>query len=920
MAADFEILWRELDLTVELKGEVGEARRRQLAKRIFSFVREKHTKLEKLVMVARINRLAFNPFSVIENRRDIEFMSLLSSLKHLEIRCEDLPETLASLTCASCLTKLLLVGVGMADMQLALTTSYGNEDHRLLSNIDVETSGSFPAFMQFGVENAVEEQSTTNIMELWNREDKAWARIQSYERYRPDELETLTGTSDDGFVISAVPDVGDHHSPPWLSWLDARHRRGKSCKLSMPKLRKLTLAFNQVSHRIYIDAPNLEDIELINVSGLTWHFLSECLMLSRLRLCVCHNADQVVLSLLSQGSQKHRPIDLHIEASNCSAMMFEIVGKNCPGIEKLTLTRISFSEGIVFDRSMFARWRDLRVLDISNCLNFFPDGLAIAVASLPALEHLILGGMVGYNLTLQSATLLSLQIVTPLVLQELEVACPLLVSFNCRARDNSNRKYFRIRSLAISSSQLRELKLVGCHQLAALRLRCPLLQELELQNCSTPSQGPFELFSGIGACLRLKKISLNDVQNFEEVVLRDFDGLEVMQVFSCHHLRRLSIGCQRLRKLQLSRCEKLTYINVHAVRLSCMEMQDCWDLEWLCLRADTDRLVVRGCTRLSKLELHCPNLLHIDAYMCSSLQDSCLKFCGTDSCPRLEFLEIGMCESITPEGWQALDKLRSLRRLEISFCPQLDNLSYIARVCQGLTYLKLSSLASMSPIDVLGMLRKLEPPRLTHLCLSYLSGPRGTIEAASWSDAIKLACNALHLTTLELVDLQATGDECVFELNGPCSAMFSLRELILRKGKGFDAICIGTETGGADTQLLITPIRDFTSPFHNLRVFTMGSFSVCSLALALPHLEVCKIEFCTSLEMISLITPSLRKLSFRSCNRLKLKTVCDTLRHCRLLQTLVFHLCGRDVERGTRKLSDVESIRQYCPSLTKVEL
>jgi hypothetical protein len=341
-------------------------------------------------------------------------------------------------------------------------------------------------------------------------------------------------------------------------------------------------------------------------------------------------------------------------------------------------------------------------------------------------------GSFANDIDLQKYSLESGQVVTNLLLQELSIIQPNIISLNLsQCKEITDVGLWAI-AKHCNPNSLQVLNLSGCYQitnigLRSLSLKCHSihtfifndcinlddmlltviasgswnLRQLYLRNCRGITDTGISRISRVGSALEVLDLhGCSGIGEFGENAMKDIGlycgNLLKLDLSYCkriedYGLRSLALGCVKLEELILHDCEFITGISVQAIfkhckhihtlgLIKCIKLIDS-DLECLYqshMRSKLFHLNISGCIQISDRGIRAiansltSTLIHLNLSGCKQLSDQSNYYLA-EHCSKLQELELSRCPKLTDLSIQhlAMGKTRNIISLKLTRNPHI---------------------------------------------------------------------------------------------------------------------------------------------------------------------------------------------------------------------------------------------------------
>ncbi|XP_060173797.1 TMV resistance protein N-like isoform X3 [Lycium barbarum] len=489
------------------------------------------------------------------------------------------------------------------------------------------------------------------------------------------------------------------------------------------------------------DMPNLETLNLYRCENLeeVHPCLGHCRMLTQLDLSVCHKLKKLPELKLSNLKQ----LNLRWYRGLTETLNFG----DMPNLETLILNMCTNLEEV---HPSLGHCRMLTQLDLSYCDNL----KKLPELKLSNLKQLNLMMCVGLAESPNLGDMPNLETLILTMCTNLEEVHPSLG--HCRMLTQLDlsgcHKLKKLPELKLSN--LKQLNLYMCVGLAESPNLgdMPNLETLNLCGCENleevhPSLGHCRMLRelDLSKCEKLKKLPELKLSNLKQLNLTgcggltespnfgDMPNLETLNLYGCKNFEEVhpSLGhCRMLRKLDLSKCEKLKKLpELKLSNLKQLDLTGCGgltenpnlgdmsNLETLilemCKNLEEVHPSLGHCRMLIKLDLsHCDNLKKLPELKLSNLKQLNLRWyrgltetLNFGDMPNLETLILEMCKNLE-EVHPSLGHCKMLRKLDLSHCDNLKKLPELK--LSNLKYLNLSWCGGLTEIPNFGDMPNLE--------------------------------------------------------------------------------------------------------------------------------------------------------------------------------------------------------------------
>ncbi|KAH7404131.1 hypothetical protein KP509_15G012100 [Ceratopteris richardii] len=685
------------------------------------------------------------------------------------------------------------------------------------------------------------------------------------------EILEISGTN-----ISEVQEV----SLPNLLELDMRGCKG---------LKRLPSAFgDSMSSLQHLDLNECDQLEALD-SGI-----GKLAHLRKLLLAKCHRLTRLPKELTELSSLEH--LDLH-ECSSLESLsvlpttLRKLYLNGCSSLQTvnapLPKLQIFGAQGCpnltTLPTELGACMRELWLMRCDGLLEWLATNQAALFPKLSSLEHLDLQGCSSLEaLSVLPTTLQNLVLNGCSSLQTVSASLPKLQIFGAQGCPN-------LRTLPTDlGACIRVLSLMGCDGLsewlatnqAALFPKLSSLEHLDLRECSS-----LEALSVLPTTLQ--ELYLNGCSSLH-TVSASLPKLQIFGAEGCPNLRTLPTELGTcMRELWLMRCDGLSEwlaTNQAALfpKLSSLEnlnLVECSSLEALSVLPTTlQKLRLNGCSSLQTVNASLPKLQIFNAQGCPNLRTLPTEL---GACMR-ELLLMG-CDGLSE--WLATNqaalfpKLPSLELLDFQECSSLEALSVLPTTLQKLWLNGCSSLrtvnASLPKLQIFNAqgcpnLRTL--PTELGACMRelLLMGCDGLSEWLATNQAALFP----KLSSLEILDLR----ECT-SLEALSVLPTTLQKLLLRSCTSLQTVnaslpnlqefyaqrcpnlrTLPTELGACMRELALTGCDGLSEWLATNQTALFPKLS------SLEHLDL---HECSSLESLSVLPTTLRKLYLNGCSSLQ---------------------------------------------------
>ncbi|CAN6478332.1 unnamed protein product [Victoria cruziana] len=498
-----------------------------------------------------------------------------------------------------------------------------------------------------------------------------------------------------------------------LHYLSMTKCRVSRLSIRCPQLETLSLKRTNMTHAI-LSCPQLKELNIAFCNKLSdagiRSIATSCTMLTSLDISNCSPVTDETLREIALACP-----NLHVlDASYCPNISLESVRLplltnlnlcNCEGINSGSMTSLSYCymlEDLQLDfcwllTSVSLDLPRLRSISLVHCRRFVdldlrcPSLSSVTICNCPVLSRISITSNALQKLVLQKQESLSSVHLQCQILQEVDLSeceslknsicdvfsdgggCPMLKSLVLDSCESLTK-------IALRSTSLVSLSLVGCRGMKSLDLCCPDLQHVFLDGCDhleDASFFPVGLTSlNLGICPKLMTLQLEAPQ------------MTILELKGCGVLSQAAIDCPNLISLDASFCSQLQDDCLSATAASCPYVESL--ILMSCPSVGPD-----GLSSLCRL----PNLTVLDlSYtFLTNLQPV------FDSCTQLKVLKLQACKYLVNSSLDALHKrgaLPALRELDLSYgsiCQ--SSIEKLLSSCTNLTHVSLNGCANMHDLD-----------------------------------------------------------------------------------------------------------------------------------------------------------------------------------------------------------------------------
>ncbi|KAL1562277.1 F-box/LRR-repeat protein 15 [Salvia divinorum] len=641
-----------------------------------------------------------------------------------------------------------------------------------------------------------------------------------------------------------------------------------------------------------------------------------------------------------EGVPVHHDTLHHLQIVNCRVFSVSI---KCPQLETLSLKCSNMTDAVLGCPL-------LRDLDIATCRRLSNDAIRSAATSCPLLESLDISDcprvtdheLLGIASSCQNLNILdasycpfislgsvTLSMLTVLKLHECwgitsasmaDVArSPMLEVLeldNCIILD----------SVSLDLPCLQSTRLVRCHSLVHLNLRCTALSSITVSNC--PALRTISITSNALRCYCLQEVDLTECESLKNCSICDVSSsggfchalrslvldscksltavtlcsmsLVSLSLGGCHSLTSLDLSCPCLENFSIDGCNYLERVKFSPVGLRSLILGICPKLSVLHIEApEMVSLELKACGVLSEALIKCPLLKSLHASFCIQFTDDCLSAI-VSSCPLIESLVLMSCPSVGTDGLAFLHCLRGLTFLDLSYT-FLVHLQPVFHSCVHLKVLILQACKYLGDSSLEPLYKHNALPALCELDLSYVTTLcQSTIEEL-------LACGR-HLTHVSLngcVNLHDVDWSSQIEKSTLTSTFNGSRSSKKKKKKKHSTlqnIVPSKEQGDR----LLKSLNCVSCP--NIKKVVIPAAARCI------HLSLLNFSLSSNLKEVDITCSNLVTLNLSNCNSLAILKL-----NCPRLTTLSLQFSGIDeqaVEAAISQCNMLETLDVRCPKIS----